>query len=139
MISIIFLILASISNSVMDVCSFHYNNSVFNKLNPKFWNQEISWKSKYKDWDNGDNRRKKIFGTGINYPVQFTDSWHFFKSLSIVFICISIATFDCNFLAIIESQTLRTIIIIGIYGTAWNVTFSLFYNFILLKIKKYKK
>ena len=136
MISLIFLILASICNAIMDVCSFHYNTSVFNKLNPKFFDGSISWKTKYKDWDNGDNRRRKIFGTGINYPVQLTDAFHMFKSLSIVFICISIATFDCNFLSIIESQTLRTIIIIGIYGTAWNVTFSMFYNFILLKRKK---
>ena len=135
MISIICLILASICNAIMDVCSFHYEKSIFRKLNPKFFDGSVSWKSKYQDWDNGDNRRRKIFGSKINYPVQLTDSFHFFKSLCIVFICISIATFDCNLLSIIESQIIRTIIIIVIYGTSWNVFFSLFYNFILVRKK----
>jgi len=138
MISIIFLILASICNSVMDVCSFHYSTSIFSKLNPKFWDSTISWKNKYVDWDGGDKRRRKwIFGL-FNYPVQLTDSFHLFKTLMIIFICISISVFDCDLLSIISSKEIRTITIIGIYGTSWNVIFSAFYNYIFV-IKKSSK
>lgn len=59
MISILFVILASICNAVMDASSFHYDNSIFNKLNRKFWDGSISWKNKYIDYDKGDKRRKK--------------------------------------------------------------------------------
>lgn len=120
MISILFVILASICNSVMDVSSFHYDNSIFNKLNRKFWDGSISWKNKYIDYDKGDKRRKKIFGL-FNYPVQLTDSWHLFKSLMIVFLITSIVLYKPLFGQLIDFISM---------GILWNLTFNFFYNVI---------
>ena len=129
MISLLFFILASVANAIMDTCSHHYSTSVFKKLNPMFWNNEISWRSKYIDNDPTKGKRK-IFNGLLNFPVQLTDAFHFFKSLMIIFICFSIATFDLNFLYIFD-YWICVLIVVTVYGTLWNITFSLFYNRIL--------
>jgi len=123
MISYILVILASVCNAVMDVSSFHYDNSVFNKLNRKFWDGSISWKSKYVDYDKGDERRKKIFGL-FNYPVQLTDSFHLFKSLMIILLVLAIVLYKPLFNIWIDFICM---------GLVWNMTFSFFYNVIFKK------
>lgn len=123
--SFLFLILASFCNAVMDTCAHHYYKSVFSKHNPYFWNADISWVNKYINRDSSLGR-KKIY-KNINYPVQFTDSWHLFKMLMIIFITLSIVTFDCSVILNYKYYLLY----ICIYGCLWNCTFSLFYNKIL--------
>lgn len=123
--SLIFLILAAICNAVMDVTQFHYEKSIFKKINRWWWDGTISWRNKYIDL-NPLNGRIKIKNTNINYPVQLTDAFHFFKMLMVVFNCLSIITFvNCSY------TFLSFIILLLIYGTVWNMTFSLFYNKIL--------
>lgn len=123
MISITFLILASISNAIMDVSAHHYYNSIFFKYNkPSFFNSEISWRNKYIDF-NPKNGRRKILNTSIDFPVQFTDLWHFAKMLMIIFLCASIVTFDFD--------KYLLLIFVG-YGIIWNKTFSLFYDKLLV-------
>ena len=125
MISLICFILAAICNAVMDTCSHHFNRSVFNdtRFKAQWWNGEISWRNKY----NGGNPawgRKKI-------PVHFTDAFHFFKSLMIVFIVLSIVTFN------IEGMTFSGgVLITAFYGLVWNIFFNMFYNKLLLKYDK---
>jgi hypothetical protein len=130
MISLIFFILASICNSIMDTLCHHHSTSIFKKHITGFWSDSIlqSWKNKYA---NGDplQGRKKLFWI-INVPVQFTDAFHFFKSLMIIFTCLSIATFWLNEIYFFD-YWINVLIVIIIYGTAWNATFSLFYNKIL--------
>ena len=105
MISYLFLILASIMNSVMDTLAHHFSTSIFRNKNESFWNPNISWKyAKYIPL--------------TNYKV---DAWHIFKSLMIIFIC----------LAIVYSRGLNLIDFIFL-GIIWNFTFSLFYDKILL-------
>ena len=135
MISIIFIILASICNAIMDITSFHFSISIFNKLNPGVWWPTISWKNKYEDFDPKIGRAK--WGK-VLVPVQITDAWHFFKMLLIIFICTSIVTYDFEFIIMLNTAIglaiplkLVWIEALGIYGTLWNVTFSLFYDKIL--------
>jgi len=140
---IIFFLLAAMCNAVMDTTNHHYHKSIFNnkKLDNWFWNGEISWRNKY------NNRNpyygfKKLFNfetshlkfkpliwlvrklNNINYPVQFTDAFHFFKSLMIIFLCLSAS---CNF------KGWYFIIVFCVNGLLWNGTFNIFYNHILIK------
>jgi hypothetical protein len=121
-VSVSFFMLASICNSIMDVTSHHFSLSIFKNLNPMWWNGEISWKNKYV---NGDptKGRKKLWGN-INYPVQLTDCWHFFKMLMIIFLTVSVVTFDST----IINHPYQYLLYICLYGFFWNTTFSLFYN-----------
>ena len=54
----------------------------------------------------------------------------------IVFICISIATFEVKYFDILPNQLSIEyvyLIVIGLYGFIWNGFFNLFYNHILIK------
>ena len=131
MISIIFWILAAICNAIMDTCSHHFPKSVFSKY-PYFWNTENSWKNKYVNWPyNADRRKVKIWNWKFNYPVQLTDSFHLFKMLMIVFICLSIVFFEPT----PGHNWIWKLLVFVIYGIVWNLIFNLFYNHILIKKK----
>jgi hypothetical protein len=127
--SLIFWVLASICNSIMDKTNHHYSKSIFVKLNPMWWDGEISWKNKYINGDSTLGLRKLFPKSNgllgkINYPVQLSDAWHFFKTLMIIFLVLSVITFDSSSLT---SFTDYLIIFIS-YGVIWNIIFSLFYN-----------
>ena len=136
MISFIFIILAAICNAFMDTSVHHYYSSIFTKLNPLWWNGEISWKNKYNNVLTGDGGRKKckILFFNVNKPVQITDAFHFFKTLMIIFICLSVVTYNkyCMFIGC-HLTWYNFLIMLSIYGVLWNVSFSLFYNKILRK------
>ena len=123
MISFILIFLCAVCNSVMDVCSFHYDNSVFAKFQPKIWETSISWKNKYMNWDGGDKRMRKLFWI-INYPTFLTDSWHFAKSLMIVLFVLSI---------VLYVPVVSPVVDFLIMGAIWNLTFNVFYNKIFVK------
>jgi len=118
--------MASICNAVMDKTNHHFNRSIFNKLNPKWWNGEISWRNKYVGGDVKDGRVKWVLG--LNKPVQLTDAFHFFKMLMIVFMVLAIVTFPS-----VEYFSLNMFYLICGYGLAWNLTFSFFYHKIFTK------
>jgi hypothetical protein len=124
--SLIFLILAAISNSVMDTLQFHFETSVFLNKNPQYWNPNISWKNKYV---NGDTKlgRRKIFGL-IDYPVLLTDGWHLFKSFTISFLILTALTFDFSL-----KFWYYYPIVFCIYKTIWGLFFELFYKYLLRK------
>jgi hypothetical protein len=131
-VSFIFWSLAAICNAVMDVTNYHYSISIFKKLNPMWWNGEISWKNKYINGDPSLGFRKLFPNSKgllgkINYPVQLTDAWHFFKMLMIIFLAVSVVTFANTITSINYSQ----LIYIIVYGILWNSWFNVFYNKIL--------
>lgn len=140
-ISLLFILGASICNSIMDILSHKYHSSIFNdeKYDSKWWDASLSWRNKYLN-DNPMDGRRKLFGN-VNYPVQLTDAWHFFKTLMIIFICTSItlmtlvnpfnfSIFDNNW-----DYVVSFIIHMLIMGTVWNVTFSFFYGKVWIKKK----
>lgn len=124
MISFILIALSALFNALMDVSQFHYSNSIFTKFNkPMYFNGEISWKSKYRDWDGGDRRRRKwIFGL-FNLPVAFTDFWHLAKSMMVILFVLAI---------ILYSPVFGMLIDFFVLGVIWNLVFLAFYNKILV-------
>jgi hypothetical protein len=50
MISIVFIFLAAICNSIMDLVENepNYNKSIFRKLNKRVWLKTVSWENKYR-------------------------------------------------------------------------------------------
>ena len=132
-LSLIFLMLAAICNAIMDTSVHHYSTSILNEYNPIWWDGSISWKNKYIDGDFTKGRIKWF--KYINKPVQLTDAFHFFKMLMIIFICLSIITFDkCSILVNCEYHLFTSLIVLSLYGLIWNVTFSFIYK--ILRIEK---
>lgn len=128
MLSLFFFMLASIANAIMDTSVHHFSTSVFKNLNKLFWDGEISWKNKYINGDVKLGRRKWKYG--LNYPVQLTDAFHLFKMLMIVFLAMSVITFDKTFF--VQDYNLISFgAVLALYGFIWNTTFSLFYNKLL--------
>ena len=114
MISLLFVFLAAVCNAVMDKTQFHYHKSIFKFLNPYFWNGEISWQNKYVNRD---------FLQGLkSIPVQFTDAFHLFKSLMIIFFAIAVIEYK---------QIIHPVIDLLMIGSVWNGTFNIFFNKIL--------
>lgn len=105
-LSAILLILAAISNAVMDSLEEgRFQRSVFRKFNPKFWYKEESWKY-----------AKRVF----KYPI---DAWHLAKSLMCIFITFAISV---N----IHFPLLGSVVILG---GIWILIFNLLYNKLLRK------
>ena len=104
----ILIILAAIVNACMDrVETFiHFNDSVFHKLNPKFFSKMDS-----------SEAAKRVF----NYKIDF---WHISKSVMI-----------CSLLAIpfVHNTLFHPLIDYVIFGLLYNITFELFYSKILRK------
>lgn len=122
MISYCLVALAAVCNAVMDVVSFHFQDSVFSKYDHQYWNPVISWKNKYVDWDGGNKERKRIWG--IKVAPAFTDAWHFFKSGMIVLLVLALVLYKP-----LVNQWLDFVLI----GVIWNVVFGLFYRVVLRK------
>ena len=107
MLSIIFIILAAICDSVIDTVTHHFSTSVFKSKNPDFWDPSLSWKNS-----------TMIFGYKI-------DAWHLFKSAMIVLFTLAIV-FSGNF-----PYSLKWYFQIPIFGIIWVIVFNTFYNKIL--------
>lgn len=150
-ISLLLVALASACNSIMDTVDHHQSQSIFSKFkNGKWWNQHQGWKNKYVDYDKdikeGIEPRRvkwKILGIRFNKPVQLTDSWHFFKMLMIIFICLAIIVFPYTigwaYIVGVEWKGIlyRVTVWVSVLGFAWNGTFRLTYDHLFL-LKKYK-
>jgi hypothetical protein len=128
-ISLICWILAAICNAVMDVCSHHFEGSIFNSrmFNACWWKTEYSWTNKYILHNPKNGRRRWFYGL-LLVPVQITDSFHFFKMLMIIFLACSVG-FAYN----VTHNPGLILLVIGFYGLCWNVWFSLFYNKVFMK------
>lgn len=85
----LFVALAGASNGVMDTLQFHYTQSVFAETtHQEYWNPQISWKNKYKDYDNGN--REAAFPLSKTALVFATDGWHMFQFLMLSFFTLAI-------------------------------------------------
>lgn len=123
MIFIIFLLVAAaaICNATMDVSMFHYHKSIFTRFNnAKWWNGEHSWRNKYNGGNPEWGRNDK--------PIWFTDAFHFFKSGMIVCLCLAI-TLSLGTCAYYNWW--GKLIVFGMLGLTWNLTFNVFYHHIL--------
>tara|TARA_R110001606_G_scaffold140842_2_gene279858 strand:- start:2449 stop:2838 length:390 start_codon:yes stop_codon:yes gene_type:complete len=77
----ILVILAGVSKSIMDVLQFHFSDSKFNtnRLEQYFWNPDLSWMNKYKDFE-AMGKVPRFFGS-TTFLVWTTDAWHLFQMI----------------------------------------------------------
>lgn len=120
MISIMFWLLACVSNSIMDVLSTRYDVSIFrNFSNQLFYDWRISWRNKWKD---GDKSKGEKFLFASTIFVFLTDAWHLYKALMLMFLILSIYFYVPIF----------GILDIPLFFISWGITFELFYNKVLI-------
>jgi len=128
-IALILIVFAGLSWAVMDTIKHHYYESVFKYIKNTFWYcwfHEQGWRGKY-NFDSPEMGRKKwnlLFFTPwileVNKPVQITDAWHFFKML-VLFALLAVPFVH-------EPLTSQWYWDYLIYGTTFNLSFSLGYN-----------
>ncbi len=125
-ISVSFWIIAAICNAVLDITNHKFYLSIF--TNEKTWNPDVSWRNKYIEGD-PENGRVVWFRLGaikVIKPVQITDGFHFVKMLMIMFACASIVSYR-------SFGWELDLVFFVFYGVMWNITFSLFYDKVLIK------
>lgn len=135
---------AAMCNAVMDKVKFHPWKSVFNKWFPKALLPPYSKNVDVRKWlgliDGYDNKYingNSLFGRinwkGITIPVQICDLWHFSKTLMIITMCLAVVLYEPFVVNLVEidSKIIVTCMDLCIYGTAWNITFSMFFNKLL--------
>lgn len=115
--------IAAICNSVMDTCREHFDQSIFSRLNPMFWNGKYSWLNKYRN-----HLESRGISTFYQLPLMqtFSDSWHLFKSLMIICLCCALSLTVCLSFSFFLLQVI-------VYGAIWIAVFNLFYNKLLKK------
>ena len=121
MITIIFITLAAIFNSLMDTVSFHYNASIFmnySKLR-QFLDVNHSWRNKYKNGNPLDGR--KFFGS-TTFLVFLTDGWHLFKSSMLLCFAIAIVYYK---------PLINPVVDIFILHTWFGIVFEFFFAYVL--------
>lgn len=77
-ISAVILILAGLSNNIMDTVDHHYSSSYFKDKNAQFWDKDISWKNKYKNWPED---QRPAYPGATTFLAWTTDAWHLFKTI----------------------------------------------------------
>lgn len=87
---LVFAFIAGALGASMDTVDEHFDSSIFKNLNPKFWDNEISWRNKYIGGDRDKGRTKFL---GVQIPAIFTDAWHGFKGLHTIFFCLTVIFF----------------------------------------------
>ena len=123
MITITFITLAAIFNSLMDTVSFHYQESIFMDY-PKFrqfLDANFSWQNKYKNRDYKQGRR--FFGS-TTFLVWLTDGWHLFKCAVLLCFCIAIVFYK---------PLTNPLLDIFIFYTWFGIVFELFFAYVLKK------
>jgi len=100
----ILLTLAAIFKAVADTVDHHFDTSIFRRLEPRFWDRDIS-----------SDKAKRVFG----YKV---DAWHLSQSAMIVLMILA---------AIVHTPKLAWYFELIIAGCWWNLIFNTFYNKIL--------
>lgn len=119
--------LCGISEGITDILNFRYNESIFKKYNPKFWNKDISFNNK----NVKGNLIKKLFYKTVG--VFITDGWHLFKSLhTLLLFCMIIISY-----IIFTNNLIFFIIVILTSYTFKKLIFEIAYNRFFI-IKQFK-
>jgi hypothetical protein len=115
-LSLFLFALAGAFYAVIDTLDHHFSISIFAGLNDQWWNPAISWTNKY----------------DYSFPwniVQISDAWHLFKTLMLITL---IYTFIFTGRRVVFTWG-RFIVYTILYGLAWNLSFNLFYDVLLIK------
>ena len=124
MLSILFIVLASIFDAARDKLDHHYKLSIFSRNKSakwaKYWNPKISWRNKYK-WLVGNKKVPKFFGS-TTFLVWTTDAWHLFQFIELKFILLAVV-----FYRPVLTPVLDFFMFWGIYAAISEI----FYKFVL--------
>lgn len=133
-LSVLFFGLAAICNAMMDTLQFHWSTFRWkDKVNPQYWNPELSWHNKYIDGDPEKGFRFKYPFGGL---ANFLDAWHLFKMMQIFLIVFSIISFPfSNQICFFNSYWANQLVWVAIFGGVWNGIFSLFFIKIFVRNK----
>ena len=130
MITLVLFLIAGILNAAMDKIAFTFDNSIFSKLNPLFWDVRISWKNQYKQPLRPSTPKwyyfkifqppyEETFPYSSSALVMFTDAWHLAKFLMLVCLC-------CG--AVCYQPLLTGFLDFVLFYLAFTVTFTIFYT-----------
>jgi hypothetical protein len=133
MISLILIALAGALNATYEILFTGFNESIFNKLNPEFWNPLKSWKFKWASpYPQLGERKWYYFGYHPRYKERFlysstifvflTDAWHLFKSLMLTCIMLSVVNYSVVITPFIDFILLYVV---------FTFTFTIFFDYIL--------
>lgn len=138
-VTYILIIIAAISNAVMDTIKHHWSKSIFKDFRNFWfwWFHVLGWKWKYVDFDSGSRERVKwnILGIKINKPVQLTNAWHFFKMIMLLCLIATPITYEPVFEKWLGFYG-GAFADYAIMGIAYNTTFSTFYHHTFIRKKK---
>lgn len=77
-VSVLLFALSAFLKGICDTLQFHFYTSVFADKKPMFWNPQVSWRNKYKDYPT--DPRPRFFGA-TTFLVALTDAWHLLDTL----------------------------------------------------------
>lgn len=131
MLSILFFILAGMSNAIMDKISFHWDRSIFKGTKFEQWaNPKVSYKNKWKNKSNSLDGEK--FPGSSTIFVWTTDLWHFAQSFMITFFVLGALFYDGVF-SIEGFPILSLIIDYVLLKIAFSISFEIFWRKVLEK------
>lgn len=127
MVALLFFALAGVFNAVCDTLQHHFETSIFDRLNPKFWDPNKSWLYT-------PLFKFRVFKWTIQTQYR-PDAWHLSKSATIV--CFACGAAFCKPLAFHIANI--HLIVAGVWlvlvlGFVFMVVFNTFYNH-LLRVK----
>lgn len=132
MVSALLIMIAAVAMATYETLKDHFTISIFSKLNAQFCNASISHANKYIGGIKANGRVKmQLMGFTFIKPVWLTDAWHPVKSVSIVaFVCAIVfyQPLALNFLMMHTNAWLAYAGELALYGTIFNLTFSLCYT-----------
>jgi hypothetical protein len=119
---LILIVLAAVSESIMDKLQFHYEKSIFSNESYKqaFWDPSKSWVNKWKE----DLKTEKFLGSSTLF-VFTTDAWHLFKFIRNTSLFIG--------LPILALSSLNIIIAIVLARVIYGLVFTLCFDKLLIK------
>jgi hypothetical protein len=114
-VAVILGIIAGLGKGIRDTLAHHYENSIFSRYNPNFWNPTLSGSNK---WKNGDRKQGERFFLSSTLLVVLTEGWHIGEFINVLFIICSTSLFTIQFglIGVIISRV--------VYG----LSFTLFYH-----------
>lgn len=89
---------AGLCEAAMDALAHYYEQSIFKKLNPNYWNPVVSGVNK---WKNGDRTQGERFFLSSTLLVGFTEGWHLFKMGRTLLLFSAIAVITGWFIALL--------------------------------------
>lgn len=118
MISLIFIAIAGMLNSIMDLCG-KFDETVFSKIPGmrSFMEGGVSWRNKYK---NNDPSQGPKFFLSTKALVFLTDMWHLCKTTMLLMMCLAIVLYTPIFVWYIDAL---------IYWILFGTAFSIFYDY----------